>query len=164
EKLIRETFKEEYAKKGATARIALAKKLFQQGAETTDNDSARYVLLREAGDLAAQNGETTLALQAISELQKRYQVNGYDLKFAAPATAGRTMKTPEEFVGLARSYLGVADDALAAGEFDAAEKAGSTGGSFAKKGKDLVLFAKLDAKSKQAADNRAKAAKVAKAF
>jgi hypothetical protein len=164
EKLVRDTFKAEYSRKAPQDRIALAKKLFQQGAETTDNDNARYVLLREAGDLAAQNGEATLALQAISLLQKRYQVNGYDLKFAALATVGRTMKTPEEFAGLARSYLALADDALAAGEFDAAEKAGLTGGSHAKKGKDLALFARLDAKCKEAGDCRARAAKVLKAF
>jgi hypothetical protein len=164
EKLIRDVFKEEYAKKGPAARIAFAKKLLQQGVETKDNDTACYVLLREAADLSALNGETAQALQSISELARRFQINGIETKAAALAAAGRSMKLIDEFAGLAKSYLLLVEEALAAEEYDSAERAASAGGQFAKKGKDLVLFTKLDARGKEAGDRKIRAAKVAGAM
>lgn len=164
EKAVRDIFKDEYARKTPGARAALAKKLLQQGIDTKDNDSASFVLLRESGDLAAISGDPGLALQAISELAKRFHVNGLEMKGAALSTASKSMRTIEEFVLLGKSYLALAEEALAAQDYDAAERASSAGSAFAKKGKDLPLLSKLDAKSREAAEFRGRLARVNKAM
>src|SRR5262245_50094040 len=139
EKVIRQVFKEEYAKKAPADRIALSKKLLQQGLETKDDPVACYVLLREAADLSALSGDATVALQAISELALLYKVNGIELKSAALATVGKSIKLIDECAELAKTYLSLVEEALAADEFDAAERAASAGSSFAKKGKNVSL-------------------------
>ncbi|MBI3855394.1 MAG: hypothetical protein HY293_06860 [Planctomycetes bacterium] len=164
EKMIRGIFKDEYAKKTPADRIALAKKLLQQGLDTADNDAAAYVLLREAADLSALSGETVVALQAISELGRRYKINAIELKAAALATAGKSMKLIDDFAELAKSYLSLVEEALAADDFDAAERAASAGSQFAKKGKNVSLLSKLDARAKEAGDRRSRAAKVTRAM
>jgi len=164
EKVVRDVFKEEFSKKTPAARVALARKLLQQGIDTQDNEPNCYVLLREAGDLAALSGESTLALQAISELSKRFQVNGIELKLAALAASAKVLKTPEEFAGVARGYLGVVEDALAAEEYDSAERGASAGVQVAKKAKDLALVAKIDSRGKEVAERKSRAAKVTKAL
>jgi len=57
EKLVRDLFKDEYAKKSLPAKQALAKKLRDQSAEVKDAPATRYVLLREAADLEGDGGD-----------------------------------------------------------------------------------------------------------
>jgi hypothetical protein len=164
EKLIRGIFKDDYAKKAAPDRVALSKKLYQQGLETTDNDVAAYVLLREAADLAAISGETGVAMQAITELARRYRINSIELKAAALSTAGKSMRLVDEFAELAKTYLSLVEEALVAEDYDAAERVAAAGGQFAKKGKNVSLLSKLEARAKEAGERRARAAKVARAM
>ena len=164
EKLIRGIFKDEYSKKAPADRISLAKKLLQQGLETTDSPAAGYVILREAADLAALSGETSVALQAISELSRLYRINSVEMKAAALATAGKSMRLIDEFGELAKAYLTLVEEALAAEDYDAAERAAATGGGFARKGKNVTLFSKLEARGKEAGDRRSRAAKVSRAM
>ena len=56
EKLIKETFKEEYALRTPAGQRKLAQKLLQQGKDTKDSESVRYVLFREASDLGGRGG------------------------------------------------------------------------------------------------------------
>src|SRR5437667_544716 len=65
EKSVREVFKDEFAKTSPTDRLALVKKLIEQSLETKDDPPVRYVLLREARDLAAALGNADLAFRAI---------------------------------------------------------------------------------------------------
>src|SRR5438552_2416218 len=72
EKLIRGIFKEEFAKSTAADKLSLSKKLFQQGVETKDDPPTRFVLFREARDLAAEAGDPGLSLKAIDQLAAGY--------------------------------------------------------------------------------------------
>src|SRR5437867_3951552 len=83
EKLIKEIFQDEYAKKGSADKLALAAKLLEQANETTDDLAARFVLMREAGDLAAQGGDPVQALKAIENMGKEYAINALAMKTAA---------------------------------------------------------------------------------
>src|SRR5437588_9574851 len=67
--LIQELYGEEYAKarKDPVALASLARALLQEGRDTTDDPAGRYVLFREARDLAAQGGDPATALQAVDE-------------------------------------------------------------------------------------------------
>jgi len=164
EKLIREIFKEEYAKKAPADRSALAKKLLQQGLDTTDNPVAAYILLREASDVSALSGDPAVAFQAITELARRYQVAPLEMKAAALATAGKSMKLIDEFAELAKTYLSLVEEALAVDDFDAAERAAAAGSVVAKKGKSVSVLSRLDTRAKEAGDRRVRAAKVNRAL
>lgn len=56
-KQIKDLFKEEYAKRGAAEQAALGQKLLQKGIETNDDAASKFVLLKEARDVASGAGE-----------------------------------------------------------------------------------------------------------
>src|SRR5947209_4704263 len=66
EALVKEVYEAEYAKaqKDNDAKKQLATTLLQEGRLTDDDLAAKYVLFREARDLAAQVGDVPTALQA----------------------------------------------------------------------------------------------------
>src|SRR5438876_10969457 len=57
ERMVREVFAKDYAGHTPAQRVALAQKMLQQAGDTTDDPAARFVLLREARDLAASAGD-----------------------------------------------------------------------------------------------------------
>src|SRR5262245_60920295 len=75
EKLVRDIFKDEYNRKDAVSRRALAQKLIKQAGETADDPTSRFVLLSEARDLAADGGDVRTALAAAQQLAKTYAVD-----------------------------------------------------------------------------------------
>src|SRR5687767_14827847 len=83
EKTIRSVFQAEYAKRRPAEMQELGTKLFNQALETTDDDAARYVLLREAADLTARAGDYQAAFKAIDEMDRLYTVNMPQLKLTA---------------------------------------------------------------------------------
>lgn len=123
DKLIKELFKVEYtaALKGKPpARLILANKLLQKAAETKDDLAARFVLLREARDLAAQAGDTALTLGAVEELVRTYAVDALDMKSAALTAASKAALTPTASKTLADGLLVLVEEALNADKFDMA--------------------------------------------
>ena len=69
---IRELFKEEFASSAPAVKAELAIKLFNIATDTNDDPAGKYVLLREAALLAADNN-VPLTLRACDELIKRYE-------------------------------------------------------------------------------------------
>jgi len=163
EKLVREVFKDDYAKKSPAEKLAFAKKLLKLGVESKDRGPECFILLREARDLATQNGDSATALKSIVELGARYEVDEVEMKSAALSTLAKAAKTLDDFAGLARLYAAVTDEALAAGDYEAAEKAAAAGGQSARRAKDIPLVARLDAKGRESADLKARQEKVKKA-
>ncbi len=92
---VREVFKADYAKTKAADRRALAAKLYQQGKATTDDASARYVLLLQARDIAAKSGDPATAMFAADELVSVFQVPPGETRTAiiAPMLASATTTT-----------------------------------------------------------------------
>src|SRR5688572_31975261 len=92
EKLVREVFKAEYAKKTAADRSALARKLLEQAQDSAGDPVSRYVLLREASDLAAQAGDVATSLKAIDLLGAAYAVDTLALKSGAYGVIGKAIR------------------------------------------------------------------------
>src|SRR5258706_12581886 len=67
-KQIRDLFKEDYAKKTPADQAALAQKLLQKGAEAGDDPTSKYVLIKEARDVAMNAGDADTALRSAAEL------------------------------------------------------------------------------------------------
>jgi hypothetical protein len=162
DKLIKDLFKEEYAKKTAADRIALAKKLLEQAQGTKDDAATRYVLLREANAVAAQAGELTTALKAADEMAQAYKVDGLSIKADTLAAAAKAAKTPDDVGRIANAYLKLSKEATDADDYAAADKATSAAAAQAKKGQNLLLINRAAARSKEVTDLKSRFDKLRK--
>jgi hypothetical protein len=120
-KLIRELFKEEYAKTQPKARLALIERLFKEAEETNDDPAGRYALYREVAELSAATGEVNSALEALNALHLRYR--GVKPEQDEPVLKALTTKAaPAEALILANHLLRAVDDAVEADDLDSAER------------------------------------------
>lgn len=163
EKLIREVFAADFAKKAAPDQLLLARKLLEQGLQVKDEAAHRYVLLREAKNAAVLAGDFDLGLKAVEELGHSFLGDFSDLRSGILAAAAKTAKAPADQLKLAQLYLTLAQDAAAAEQFAIAEKSVQEASSLAKKGKDIALVAKADAKGKEIAERKTAFEKLRKA-
>jgi len=82
EKLIRNLFEDDFARKKPAEQLALSTKLLDQAKETKDDPAARFVLLREARDLAVQAGDVVQALRIVDVLAREFDVSAPAFKTA----------------------------------------------------------------------------------
>jgi hypothetical protein len=144
EGLIRELFQEEYAKaqKDSQARARLAATLLQEGKDTADNIPGRYVLFREARELAASAGDAPTALQAIEELAAEFTVPASELlqlRVKALTLAAKATATPDAYQTVVDASLVLLEDALEADDFETASTLVSTAEAAARKLKIVSL-------------------------
>lgn len=163
EKLVRELFKEEYARKTAADRSALARKLLEQAQDSAGDPVSRFVLLREASDLAAQAGDVATSLKAIDQLGAAYAVDTLALKSAAYGFIGKSIRAPEDLSSLATAYLKLVDEASEKDQYDIAKLAAESASALARRLKDMPMVTRADAKAREAGDRREKYAKLKKA-
>jgi hypothetical protein len=155
EREIRDVFRDEYSKKTPGDRVALVRLLLDQGVQTHDDLPARYVLFREARDLASASGDLRSALRAVDEMSKSFEIDAPASRGSVLAATATAARTPEDFQAIVDQLLGLAEDALAAERFDAAEKWSSEAVSAAKKAKSLPLASRADAKAKEISERKA---------
>lgn len=121
EKTIKDLYNADFAKlKTAADRTALAAKLTQIARETNENLAVRFVLLREARDLAALANDVTGALQVIDQLAETYAIDVPDMKLTILAKAYKTAATAALNQVLTENCLAVLEEAIAADNYDIA--------------------------------------------
>lgn len=163
EKLIKDVFKEEYAKRAPADRLALARKMLAQASETRDDPKARFVLLREARELALQAGDVSTALQAVDELSRTFKVDSGGMRMSILALAVKNAKTPEELKVVVTLSIRMIDALLQSDEYDAAEKLAASTMVQAKKCQDLPLLGRASAKTKEVTEGKTRYEKLKKA-
>jgi hypothetical protein len=131
--VIKDLFKEEFAKKKPADMLELSDKLLKQALETKDDPASQYVLYREAVNLAAGAGETEKALAAVEEFAKAFQISAPELKAGVFEKAATGAKTAEANRALAEDVLQAVAEAIAADDFDNADRLIKVGESAAKK-------------------------------
>jgi len=156
EKIVKDLFKDQYAKKAPADRIALAKALLTQAAKTGEDLPAVWVLYREAQDLAVQNGDAITALKAIESTAREFDVDVMSLKSAALAGLAKTAKTPADFGALSESTLSLVDDLVAADQYDAADKAAGSALQTSRRANDSGLAARATVRVKEVGEARAR--------
>jgi hypothetical protein len=149
EKLIKDLFKADYAKRRPADLQDLANKLLQQAGETMDDPTARFVLLREARDLAARAGDAELALKAADELVKNYAVDAGEMKAAVlekvqPLTAGTQANQ-----ALAEDALSATTEAVDADNYAAALRLLKVAQTAAQKARSIGLAAQVQGRHKE---------------
>jgi hypothetical protein len=152
QKLVREVYREDFAKKSPSDRVTLARKLLEEAGKSKNDPVAVYVLLSEGRDAASEGGNIGLAFQAIEDLASRYQVQGTELKGAALLAVAKTARGPEDMRGLAEAYLSLVEEAQSRDSYEAAEKAAGAAVSWAKKAKDPPLSARAEAREKESTE------------
>ena len=122
EQLVREAFGDARAVRGRAGGLALARKLLEQGQEAANDDPAtRYVLLRDARDLAAAAGDLAVAMAAAEEMVAAFRVKRAATKLAAVPPAGKSADAAE----LTRVLVAISNDGIAEEDWAAATKAAS---------------------------------------
>jgi hypothetical protein len=164
DKLIQNLFKAEYARKSAPERVALAKKLLDLARQTNNDPDGKYVLLREARDIAAAAVAMPVATEAIDETVKEYDVDARALRGAALQAAAAGAVSVEDQKALAPVLLKVADEAMAAEDYAGAEKAAAAAAALGRKAKDVSLVVRAEAKAKESGEWRARFDKFRKAL
>jgi hypothetical protein len=149
EKLIKELFKDEYARKTPRGRLSLAAKLVEEARETKDDPAARFVLMREARDLAAQAGDSSEAIKAVEMMAKEFTINGVAMKTTTLETVEKVVGSRPRCMAVVEAVLSVVEEALAADDFQSAAKLLKVGESAARKSKSVPLITSILARSKE---------------
>jgi len=139
EKLVRDLFKDNYAKKAPADRKALARLLLNQAAKSQDDLVALWVLYSEAQDAAAQGCDVKAALEAVEAAARFFDVDALAMKYTALTATSKTAKAPEDFLALTEALLKLIDDLVLADQFDTAERATILASQHARKSNDSAL-------------------------
>jgi len=71
EKILKDLYKDQYAKKAPADRVALARTLLDQGRRSREDLNSLWAFYQEAQQIAAQNADTATALAAVEEFLPR---------------------------------------------------------------------------------------------
>ncbi len=143
EKVIKNLFQADYARSRPSDRLNLSRKLFQQGLETNDDPAARYVLFREAINLAAQGGSLTDGLNAIEELASSFTVVAPALKVEFLEKLSPHVKTAFGNRELAQEALQAVREAIRLDAFDVVDRALKVAGGAAQKAQSVSLLSRV---------------------
>jgi hypothetical protein len=162
EKLVKNLFKAEYAKTKAADRAALAAKLLEQAGDSKDDVKARYVLLREARDMAAKAGDHDVYLKAADEIAANYMISAAEAR-----TAGVDVLVAVISADSAReagqALLETVDGALGVGDFGSALKLLRATDALGRKSGSAPLTTAIGLRSKSLAVLRKEYEKIADA-
>lgn len=141
EREVRERYKKELASRDPRDQVALARRL-RTVAETEDEPAMKFVLLREARELAIDGGDFRLTMDLIDEMGRLFAVDAREMKGnALSAGVDKTNLPPAEAVA---NYLELADDAIGAWDLNLANKAAYAARKVA--GRDKALLAQVTAR------------------
>jgi serine/threonine protein kinase len=158
EKTIREVYKADYAKKGPADQQALAVKLLAQGKATNDDPRAKYVLLREARDLALLVGDLDTLLAALAETGRAFEIDLVATKSAALTKI--QVRTPEATAALTEALMDLARDAYDADNYEIATASSARADAMPKPAHDPALASRLADLRKEIASAKEDFAKV----
>ncbi|MBN1257570.1 MAG: hypothetical protein JXA52_07680 [Planctomycetes bacterium] len=137
---IKDIFKREYASsRKQSERRALGRTLFAEAKEEEPGSASHFVLLREARRLAVSTGDLSTALAAGSKLSQLYCIDSMQAKENVLAYLGpRVSKAESE--DLVKGCLSLAEEAIAADQYEIAENMAKTAMESARINKHLRLY------------------------
>jgi hypothetical protein len=148
EKLIKEVYKESYENRDPANLRTLATVLFQEGKEARNDLVARFVLFREASDLAAQAGDIALAFEIVGGMAREYALDPADRKAAVLTAVAHSDKAPDS-KELTEIILDAVDEAVAGDSYEAAGRLLTLAGEVARKTKSVALISRVEKRSEE---------------
>lgn len=159
-KQLKETFKDEYAKKAAAEQVDLARKLIKTSAETGVDANTRYACLTEARDLAVSAGDSAVAMEAVALIGKSFTIAIPAAKMAALAKLEKTAKDPEKARALAKGYYDLVKEGVTCEEYETSSVAAGKAETLARAVKDANLAERVVELKKDLATLKAEYGKV----
>jgi sugar lactone lactonase YvrE len=139
--LVLDIFKEDIqSAKDPESKSRLAADLLQQGKESKDEPANRYVLYIEAAALAAGAGDAPLALTAIDELAKDFDVDAWKLKAVSLGAAVEQSPSKETSKSQFDLLLPMIAETVEADNYEIALSLCKIAESAARKSKSLALI------------------------
>src|SRR6185437_7250577 len=136
---LREKYKAEFASRDANERGALGRKL-REMADGEKDPAARFVLLKEARDLAIDAGDLSYCMEIIEVMGKVFMIDPAEMKASSLSLAlDKSRADPET---LFNSYLKVADDYLATWDLDLAGRSAYMASKVAARNREWLAAAK----------------------
>ncbi|HUR38800.1 MAG TPA: hypothetical protein VM222_04880 [Planctomycetota bacterium] len=139
EKEIRELLKSDYAKKDRDGRRRLAEVLLNKASETEGDPVTRFVLLREARDMAIEGFSLALASKAIGRLAEYYDVKADEMRTAAVGNIRKAVKSRDDAALAVEAFLSVAEAAVEKDDVKGAIDLAKEAEAVAKTSKDAAL-------------------------
>jgi len=149
EKLVREVFKDGYARRSVDDRHELAVRLLEEGRVTRSDSASQYVLFREARDIAMQVGDAETALAAITEMGKIFAVDTSEQKLRVLTTMRGSVRAPDAAQAAAEAALALVDEAVEAGNYETANRAVELLSGFATAARSMPLVAEAQARRQE---------------
>jgi hypothetical protein len=147
EKQIKEVFREDYAKSKPADLKALFAKLLKQARETTDDPAARYVLFREAADLAAHAGDAVTAIQVVGEWARSFAIDERLMKSEKLLAANKAAGSNTDLKNVADAALTLVEEAVTADDYATALRLIVAAHDAAKHGSHSALAKQIEARS-----------------
>ncbi|OWK40529.1 hypothetical protein [Fimbriiglobus ruber] len=147
EKVVRDLFKAEYAKKKPADHIELAKKLLKIGDETTNDPATKFVVYRDARNWAARGGDVPLALAVARSLSQAFAVSPIEARLVAIETTEKWRSSPGRVV--IEIALEGTDESVRADEYPSAERFLKVAALAAGRGAELFWEAVVTARTKE---------------
>jgi hypothetical protein len=121
EHFIREHYKAEFAQAEPEDQLALSHKLYDEIDQFKDDPPTRFVMLREARELAVDAGDLDAAFAAIDQMGRLFQIDPAEMKASAmTAMVDKSSLPPPQLID---KYLHVEDTFLSTGDVSMANKA-----------------------------------------
>ncbi|OAI50963.1 hypothetical protein AYO44_05225 [Planctomycetaceae bacterium SCGC AG-212-F19] len=149
EKVIRELFKADYAKKTPADMQALAEKLLKQALETKDSPTSRYALLREANRIATLALDAPSAVKAVDEMARDFAFPVLESKVTTLDTLTKRVTPATAKKSQIDTVLDVVDEALAEHQYEPADRLIKLAESVARIGKNAALTTAVNARARE---------------
>jgi formylglycine-generating enzyme required for sulfatase activity len=105
-------------------KVALAKRLLAQSLDQSGDAVGRYALLRMAGELAVGARDAETAFQCVDQIDAAFEVDRFGMKTAILAGWAKEARSTDARKWLVEQLFTVGDEALDAGNVDAARELG----------------------------------------
>ncbi len=122
EKIVKETFAADFAKKLPADRKKLAERLFADAKGTANAPPAMYFMLREAMALAVESHDTATLLKAADALDETFEVDGFAFKVAGLEKIAQTATQTTALRATADSVQEIAEELVEKDEYEKALK------------------------------------------
>ena len=121
----------------STDKIELAKKMIADGKNTFDDPIGRFVLLRIARDIAAQQGDLSTTLEAIELIDNHYAVDRGEMQLEAATITVNNLSNKAERLNAIVLLEPLIDAAITADKFDQATALTNLAAKCAKTSREL---------------------------
>jgi hypothetical protein len=147
---VQQMFEAEYAEaKDVAKKGPLAAKLLERAEKQSDSPAVRYILLLEAGKLAAEAGDFGGMATALDKLGELYAADAVELKTDALFEASKMSEGKEANQSLATAALALCDEAVLLDKIEFALKIARTAKTAASKSGDPDLAKQCAARERE---------------